>query len=304
MVEDQFGFLDYKEEIIFENGIIEPIPNFEKNLKWINKYLNKDGFIYPPIEKKYKIDLSSNRAEDIPNTDKPALLHKILPSHQIKVSNPIFKVEYRKWDLNFIIQLLAFIKGVRLQFSEWWFDGRVPIKNTNNLFISPSVLNEFLSHSYNKWRHLDETYKKWFINILFMHNRTPTYEWDWEKFMMNYTVFDGSFKLFASINKKKERVKHEERFKVIFDFYGIPYHEEYINQIIFLRNDLFHQTIWDGGLPTAPEETYKGFYHHLSLKKINLRIITAILGYQTDFIKMPWWSIHSVVFDPNFYEKS
>ena len=136
-----------------------------------------------------------------------------------------------------------------------------------------------------------------------MHNRTSTYEWDWEKFMMNYTVFDGSFKLFASINKIKNKIKHEERFKVLFDFYGIPYHEEYINQIIFLRNDLFHQTIWDGGLPTAPEDIYKGFYHHSSLKKINLRVITAILGYHTNFIKMPWWSIHSVVFDPNFYEK-
>ena len=153
-----------------------------------------------------------------------------------------------------------------------------------------------------------------------MHNLSSKYEWDWEKFMMNYTVFDGSFKLFASMNKikdriktilppgnkqggRKDRIKHEERFKVLFELYGIPYHEEYINQIIFLRNDLFHQTIWDGGLPTSAEDKYNGFYHHLSLKKINLRIITAILGYQTDFIKEPWWSIHRVVFDPDFYEK-
>jgi hypothetical protein len=304
MVEDQFGFLDYNDAIIFENGIIEPISNFKENLKWINKYLNKDGFIYPPIVSDYHLDISFNKKEEIPNTDRPALLHKIPPSHQIRVHHPMFNPEYRKWDLNFIIQLLAFIKGVRLQFSEWWFDGRVPIKNINNLSISPSVLSEFLSHSYNKWRELEELYKKWFINILFMHNRTSTYEWDWEKFMMNYTVFDGSFKLFATINKIKNKIKHEERFKVLFDFYGIPYHEEYINQIIFLRNDLFHQTIWDGGLPTAAEDKYKGFYHHLSLMKINLRIIPAILGYQTNFIKMPWWSVHSVVFDPKFYEKS
>ncbi|MGB8318910.1 MAG: hypothetical protein WCE54_12340 [Ignavibacteriaceae bacterium] len=304
MIQNQFGFLDYKNSIVFENGIIEPIPKFDENFEWIKNYLNKDGFIYPPIAMNYRIDFSSNKREEIPNTEKPALLHKIPPSHNIMIDNPIYSVEYRKWDLNFIIQMLAFIKGVRLQFAEWWFDGRVAIKNTNNLSINASTLNEFISHSYKKWKDLDEPYKKWFINILFMHNRTSVYEWDWEKFMMNYTVFDGSFKLFAAINKIKNRIKHEERFKVLFDFYEIPYHEEYINQIIFLRNDLFHQTIWDGGLPTASEDKYKGFYHEISLKNINLRIITAIIGYKTNFIKTPWWSVHRVAFDPKFYQKS
>ena len=141
------------------------------------------------------INLSTLERTKIENTERPAELFKIPPSHTIEIFEPIFIEECRKWDSNFIIQLLAFIKGVRLQFSEWWFEGRIPIKSQNNFnFVYPNLLDEFIFRSYTKWRELNFEYQKWFINILFMHNKGTSYTWDWEKFMINYTVFDGIFK--------------------------------------------------------------------------------------------------------------
>ena len=36
---------------------------------------------------------------------------------------------------------------------------------------------------------------------------------------------------------------------------------------------------------------------------MNIRIITALLNYNTKFIQMPWWSIGSHSFDPKFYDE-
>ena len=48
MYKDEFGFLDYSNQLDFRLGIIKPHHNYEQNTLSIRKYLNRDGFIYPP----------------------------------------------------------------------------------------------------------------------------------------------------------------------------------------------------------------------------------------------------------------
>ena len=298
MYKDEFGYLNYAQKIDFIHGVITPLPEFEQNYLLISKNLNKDGFIYPPAVNDYSINWETYEKTKIENTEKPAELFKIAPSHSIEIFDPIYVAECRKWDSNFIIQLLAFIKGVRLQFSEWWFDGRIPIVSQNNFGLYPKLLEQFVIQSYNRWRKFDTEYQKWFINILFMHNKSISYTWDWEKFMVNYTVFDGIYRLYTEINSiKKIRIKHEDRLLYVCKALNIPVHEEYIKNIYSLRNDLFHQAIWDGGLPTSSEDKYKGYYQHNNLRRLNIRAIIALLEFETEFIQTPWWFINKLIFD-------
>lgn len=297
MYKDEFGFLNSSYKIAFQYGIIKPHPDFDNNLKNLNKYLNRDGFIYPPNVNDYHVNMETYERIKIENTERPAQLFKIEPSHTIEIYDPIYIDECRKWDSYFIIQLLAFIEGIRLQFSEWWFDGRIPIKSQNNFKLFPNLLEDFISHSYRKWRELNSEHKKWFINILFMHNKSTAYTWDWEKFMINYTVFDGIFRLYTEKNNIKKRIKHEDKLLYVCKTYSIPINQEFIKNIYSLRNDLFHQAIWDGGLPTSSEDKYKGYYQHANLRRLNIRAILALLEYNSPFIQTPWWYINHLLFE-------
>ena len=302
VVNVKIGLLEYESEIINDSFSIRPLDDYLNVIKYLKDISNVDGFIYPPSEHGVELDITTMKQKRvIPNTERPSLLHKLPPSHAIELSNPVYENDTRKWDLSFIVHLLAFIMGVRLQFHDWWFDGRVPIKNTNNIYASPPVINEFLKHCYDVWLSWEEQHRQWIINLLVMHSRVPSYEWDWEKFTLNYMVFDGAYRLANEIYNCKAK-NHKDRFNVLIERFGLAHNDQYIDQIYNLRNDLFHQSIWDGGLPCSSEGKYRGWAHETTLRKLNIRIITALFKYDTKFIQMPWWSISSHAFDPKFYD--
>ena len=170
IVNDKFGLLEYDNEIVNDNFIIKPIDNYIDVVSSLKDILNIDGFIYPPSEHRVELDIETMKVKRIiPNTERPSLLYKLSATHTIELHNPIYENDTRKWDLSFIIHLLLFILGVRLQFHDWWFEGRIPIKNTNNIYASPPVVNEFINNSYEVWKNWKEMHKKWIINLLSMH---------------------------------------------------------------------------------------------------------------------------------------
>lgn len=298
---DYFGFLNYYHSIIFEDVRIVPAITFKKNQNWINEYLNKDGFIYAPLINEVEINLSGEKKRVIPNTEKPALLHKIPFSHSINVNKPIYKHNLRKWDYGFLINVLAFVLGTRVQFYNWWFDGRIQIENKEGISISPSSLPEFLSTVYETWKSWEEINKERIMNLLVMHNRIPQYEWDFERFLFNYIVFDGAFGIAEKVYKCKA-TNHKKRFYSIIEKFDMYPNQEYINDIYNLRNDLFHDAIWDGGLPNTVTDKYKGWQKEIALRKLNIRIIIALLNYKTKFISTPWWNFGTYVIDSKFYK--
>jgi len=206
---------------------------------------------------------------------------------------------FRKGPGGFIIHLLAYILGTRLQFYDWWFDGRIPIESTHNIYISKQTLEDFLSHSYNIWRSWDHNFKNIFINILYMHSRSPSYEWDWERFTIEYMVFDCCYNLSKELNlliKKKKRRMHDMAH--ICEEFNIPYDDTLINDIVKLRNKLFHKALWDDSNPchSLSISKYNQLYDY-HLRRLNKRIIPYLLGYHTAYINTGWWHLGTFLFD-------
>ncbi|MDH5786594.1 MAG: hypothetical protein OEZ16_13450, partial [Chromatiales bacterium] len=186
---DKFGFLNIKESFDFDGGKIDTVEEFDTSREWIYKYENSDGFIYPPQERQIKINsIASNEIEDIPHTTRPALIHKLPNSHSIHLVSACNKDLSRNNHSGFIVHLLSYLYGTRLQFDGWWFDGRVPIKPTHNFSVRKCVTEDFLSKSYSTYKEWSAEHRAWFLNILIMHSRAPLYEWDWERFSMEYMV--------------------------------------------------------------------------------------------------------------------
>jgi hypothetical protein len=295
-ISDFFGYLPHESSITFREGEISPVQQFDDVVAWIDKYKNEDGFLYPPVVRKIKSKINTaTSCKEVPNSARPALLHRVPASHELRLFTMGESREVRKGPSSFIIHLLAYLFGVRLQFHDWWFDGRIPVKSTHNIHLTKKAVEDFLSHCYRTWQSWPEKEQRLITNILYMHSRSPSYEWDWERFMIEYTVLDGCWNLSTSLYNLN-RCKHEDRIHVLCEKFCIPVNEKLIHDIVSLRNDLFHETLWDKSQPCTATKG-PGLAASFNLRRFNQRLIPAILGYDTPYVKTGWWYMGTFSFD-------
>jgi hypothetical protein len=297
---DKIGYLDYSESINFNNGKICPLDNFDKITSSIKEKTNEDGFFYPPIINTYRqfhkvVDGELQKREElIPKTKRPAHLFKMPPSHEIQITKPIYAEEPRKNDGLFITYLTAFLFGVRLQFHDWWFDGRVPVEVKQDFYIRHSDIEKLIELAYCTWRSSSEEEKGLLNNLLYMQTRIKSYEWDWEKFIIAYMVFDGCYR-FLNLTSGVSSKTHKKRMQTVLKHFGMKSNQEWIDRFMKLRNDLFHETLWDGGQPCHSGSTY-AYSAMTHLSKLNSRIIVSLLGYKGEYTKSPWWNLGTFAF--------
>ncbi len=289
---DLFGFLPHKWTFEFDGGKISPIPEFDEVAASVNKDTNEDGFLYPPIEYRVRVDpITINPLEKIPKTERPAHLYRIPPSHELCLSASSTPEKIRKGPGSFIIQLLAYLFGVRLQFYDWWFDSRLPIKErarTHGLIFTENTAEEFLSYCYKTWKSWAEKEQKLITNLLFMHTRSLSYEGEWERFTIEYMVLDGCYRLAEELAFVQKGSSHGKRIESLCQKFSIPINKDLIREIVRLRNDLFHETLWDGSQPGTAISS-SSFILPTHLRRLNQRLIMALLGYKTPYIQTGWW---------------
>jgi hypothetical protein len=290
---DYFGFLPCEWELKFDGGIISPVSDFNEAKKIIKEKKLTDGFIYPPMEAQYSGE------EKIPRTERPATLFRLPASHSILLDYAGTKEELREGPSGFIIHLLAYLFQTRLQFYDWWFTGKIPIHEDSHGGIGTLdkiVVQDFLSASYKKWNEFSKDDKKRFTNVLYMHARAFSYEWDWEEFMIEYMVFDGLWKIAQNKYKIKDE-GHSKRMKILLTKFEVPVDKDKIEKIVkYLRNKLLHETLWCEGQPDSAGNQES---HHLimCLRHIINRLIPALLDYNAPFIKTPWWYTGNFLFE-------
>lgn len=289
-VSELFGFLNHPDIIEFDGGKIIPTDSFRQGLEFINKFINQDGNFYPGLTRQYTQTLESDQKEFVPNSERPALVFQLPASHSIYIERPLNERNVRYEDAGLLIHLIGFLFETRLQFSDWRFDGKVPIKCKKYFSFSADVPSIFLSHVYQKWKTLDSKLRILYINILFMHGKAKSCDWQWDEFLYRYMVFDAIYN-FATEGKKAVKimqngksisVTHKLRFKYLCDNFGIHYdNEEQFEEIYDLRNDLFHEGLWDGWMPGL--SLHNSNYPYRILKKLerhNSRLIVAISDYK------------------------
>jgi hypothetical protein len=296
MQSDLFGFLPVKLSVDFGDVSIKPVSKYDDILKAMIKESHQDGFMYPPLSQRWQADpVTLKPIKRIPRTKRPALLYRIPPSHQITFESNYELNELRVGPAGFLIHLLGYLYGVRLQFHDWWVDGRMPMKSQHNITVPNKLAQDFLSHSYATWKNWDQKKRELMTNILFMHTRALSYEWDWERFAIEYMVFDGCCALAKGLFRRLKLSEHEKRLVNICKRFGIPLNKELFNDIVKLRNGLFHKALWGNGQPctVAKGNAFLTPYH---LRRLNQRVIPALLGAHIEYIKTPWWTLGTFAF--------
>ncbi len=285
-ITDQFGFLPKQLDLECSGFKIYCVDNFHETLESIKKTVNRDGFIYPPATYLAVVAPTTMRKiKRIPNSERPTLLYKLPPSHHIEFETDIEKKELRRESFGFIMHLIGYIFGVRLQFHDWWFDGRIPFRSRHNITITKKTLEKFFVHSINKFMSWEKDKQKLFINILYMHNRAPSYEWDWEQFSIEYMVFDAC--------RKFSELKSTHGLCTEYKLYQ---ENDIIKKIVDLRNELFHESLWCGEMPCTAADN-DDFFVSYHLRRLNQRLIPALLGYNSTYVSSDWTCRGSCSFD-------
>ena len=275
-----FGFLNYPQALEFEGGRIELADDFEEGLAYIKAHENRDGYIYPPVVTSVQYNPITNEDfEEIPNTKRPAAVFRLPLSHNLFLNSPISTE-----DAALIIHLLGFFFGTRLLPSELRFDGKVPTKPMNSFSYRQDVPSNFISYVYGEWKKWNEDLRRRYINILFMYGKVKSCEFLWDQFIYEYMVFDAIYK-FYTLSGGNSAKGHKKRFNKLCDAFSIPYHNEEINRIYKLRNDLFHEALWAGDTPGMGASSH---LEVLWLRNLNARLIVAMSGYKNEFTQSQW----------------
>jgi hypothetical protein len=235
---------------MFNNGRIVPISEFDRALRYVRKRINKDEYIYPPTEKDVETDLNWKPIRTVPRTKRPAHLYGLPASHELYVYPAKPEADIREGSAGFIIHLLAFLFRTRLQFSDWYFDGRIAMKRFSPRVDNAVQAGNYLSLAYKVWSGWPEKERKRFTNILYMFSRADIYRWEWEEFIIQYMVLDACWKMAEKLFGLRV-TKHADRIKKLCDRFSLTQIQTIldIKTVVKLRNDLFHETLWHNGRP-------------------------------------------------------
>lgn len=294
---EKIGFIPLKLDVVFSKGRIQKLGTFDEAERYMHENSNTDGYYYPPVVARYELkgptyEKPNFAAGPLPRSKRPAHLFKLPASHEIVLHWP-YSDDPRNNECMFLVQFLACIFGIRAHITEWWIDGRIPQKTSNDYNIYEKALPDLTDMALGTWLACKTPEQQLHLtNLLYMHNRVFSYEWDWEQFTVAYMVFDGCYRYLQRYTDFQEVSGHAKRFKLVLDEIKIPFEEKRIKNFVNLRNNLFHETLWDSKHP-GTSARHDAFIASRQMKKLCTRILLFILGYRGEYLAQPWWSAGS-----------
>lgn len=285
-----FGHIPMRLDLCFSLGQVRSREPIMKD--WLATRAHpEDRYYYPPVV--HHVDEGpGGESVPIPYSQRTAHLHRLPATHDLVLwDDSVSDQAIRSGIAGFTVHFLGFVTGYRTQFEDWWFDGRVSTKCETD--AEPHVAREVgaaLEHAVAAYHGLAERDRRVLTNALFMHNRAPMYEWPWERFVVQYQVFDALFRV-AHRHTQVPDNGHGKRLRSLAEHYGLYFDDERARVIVNLRNDLFHETLWaEESMPTAGGGS-DGFYSQIWLRHINQRLAFAVLGFTGPYISSSWHSL-------------
>jgi len=312
---ERFGFLPYRRVLELPGVKVEPLPDYAARWARIEAMRHQSGYLYPPTKKRWSGDPFTGKWSEVPNSVRPAHLWKfeeVEPSllggsHVLTVEGKYAEGRPRYGADAFIVHLLAYLFGVRLQFDGWWFDRRIPTQLglANDLTETPSqTAADFIEHALATWTQWSDAMRTDFTTLLFVHSRATLYEWPWERLFFEYAVTDALWSIANDLSWLTarhsppgwKRIPHHQRINVLcveFELYGNP---DLVKEIVDLRNALVHTALWDGSMPGTGGST-RSWLVPGHLRRFNQRLIPAVLGYGNHYTKTNWATLGTCAFD-------
>jgi len=188
---DRIGFLDVPMSFTFDGGSLTICPDFDAAKAGLTRMSIRMDFIYPPIVRNVRIYPSSGKKTWLPKTQTACVAAQNATFARSGAKGSERHSEVSFGIVRFCDPLFGFLFGTRLQYCDWWLEGRIPIKSTSNVYVDRKTAESFVSKAIATWKNFDRRNKRVVSNVLYLYAKSGSLEWDWERFQMEYTVFDA-----------------------------------------------------------------------------------------------------------------
>lgn len=287
---DNFGYLPVEEKIEWQEGQIEPPSHFHNARAWMDKFANRDGYLYPPLIHTRTLH-RDGKSSKVPNSGRPALLHQLPATHVMRL-DPMKEADPRSGIAGFLMHFAGFLYGHRCQFVDWWVDGRIPLRAQTDRHVRPADATLCFTRAIEKWKAWTQRERILATNALYLHCRTPCYEWPWERFQAEYQIIDCLFAL-AKPTISSKAISHSGRIEALCKEFGLAFKPNLVKQIVAARNELIHEALWGGANPLESKGEYP---LPLIVHNLTSRLLLAIVGVGGSYIGSAWWGMGSAYF--------
>lgn len=277
----KFGFLTDKKKIICQYFKISPLPDINDTLiEFYEKYNVSKGWIYGP-----EVELSKNFMEQkkfkLRGPVKCANYHRLKPTHEITTST------LNDEHLRFLVLGYGFLQGIYLI-----PEGNLYLTRTayepgklNGLVLSGDDYVNGMEQLHRFYLKASTRDRKQAFAILHWFLIGQSHEFPWEIFDSQYKVLDGIYKL-SKVDEKYHAprpVKLAEKYGVIIPSWAELNESKNKSKLSILRNELVHEAKY-AGEPIGYAHTEDNYT--LEFASFNTKLICAILGLKTPYIKM------------------
>ncbi len=283
----QIGFLGVPSDFSFDSGQLRCSKQFVEAKRWVDRFTNRDGFLYPPISHTARFNKKSGKYRTVSFSKRPALLHQLPTSHDLVLEGHWTNDAQDSSPARLILLSLAFLYGTRLEFSDWWIDGRIPVRTPNIIHFQKEHTQRFVSQAVHNWLAMSEKIRILVVNALYVYSRAGSLEWDWERFLHEYMVFDACYSI-AEAEGRCRSANQKGRFDALCRAYGVKANDSLTKYFVKLRNRLFHQALWDDGQP-GTARSGDSFMAPIHLRRLNHKLLAVILSGQSDYTSSAWW---------------
>ncbi|MFH1093876.1 MAG: hypothetical protein V1739_06965 [Candidatus Omnitrophota bacterium] len=285
---DEIGCL--LSDLVFDAGNYKVHPNshFSKNIALSEKHVNSDGFLYPPLVNKYRIDSKTKKTKKIPNSERPANIHRVISTHLIQRKDGTdLSPNFRLNEGALILRILGVLYETSTQFWDWWWVGRIHLDKDEFKWINKPAISELFIQAFNEWEKWDSSVKIVFLNCCFNFSRSLTYEWDYERFTFLYICIDAIWWISENQYGIKNIGGHGNRINTILEHFHLHTNKGIVKDIVDIRHNLFHQGLW--GLENPMSGLNNKEYQNMRyLHEIVKRCILRIIGIKSPFIQSNW----------------
>ena len=272
----KFGWLSKNHNYETSTLRIQTLPEFEDSVSSIQKsaQIYEDWF-YPPIK-------GGNGSPDEPIPPVPVPWFFLPLTHNIQ-----FKRRSASSALNeFIITIFGWSQGLRLIPEGWGHFYRVAIKpgKLTDFILLEGDVPRLLDLAEGFWhRHQPNGVAATMFGAVHWYLFSHSYSHYFERFMMQYTVFDTIYTVQKRISGDRSRPPHAKRLEYMASSLEVPLpswgevDSSNKSEISELRNDLFHDEKVAGAAIGSVLHKMKGNIV-VQLEAFNCRLIAAQLG--------------------------
>jgi hypothetical protein len=305
-VEFPFGVLPWPDHARGHRWSLEILDDYRETIsEWQSRGSDHD-WVYPPCHpsRRWVRDpaTGSETWVRVPGSERALPVWNVPVTHKLVYTGPgVPDQELTKEGIaTFLIYLIGRVNGVEVQHEDWYVAGRQH-KDIGGVFVPVGhALDQLMGHAERWFEALKPAVRTAAISALYLHNHVLSYEFSWEAFAWQFSVFDACCYIADKtgiVQNSMRGMGHGKRFEELARIGGLVSRPAAFIQWVKYRNALIHEVTWGKAVPGHHPE--RGVYDALwDLRYYTTFALLVALKYRSPSLAQDWQVRERLALEP------